>query len=224
MRRFTALRGAGMCAALALMVVGVLGFSASAFANSETFKPVGHEQAYTVPAGVTQVEVAATGGAGQGVANCNFGYAAGGSGAKITAQLSVIGIKTLYVDFGGGGSGGAPVDCAGGESVNGGAGGGASDVRTEPGSLSSRLIVAGGGGGGGYGRGSVYDETGISYVLPYSVEGGQGGSAEELAGSAGASAREFGEEHLLADRGRRRRWDSRRGRRCERERRMPGQR
>ena len=174
MRRFKALLGAGVCGALVLIVAGVLGLSASAFAATETFKPEGGaEQTLEVPEGVAEVQVTAIGGAGQAGGECETGgSSAGGSAAKVTALLSVIETKKLYVDFGGGGSGGASIGCGAG-----GAGGGASDVRTEPGTLSSRLIVAGGGGGGG-------SASGLKGELGFT--GGSGGSASELVGLYGA--------------------------------------
>ena len=186
MRAPKAQRVAGMCGGLAIVIAGALGFSASALAESKTFKPAGPNE-FAVPAGVAQVQVTAVGGAGEPGGEClNDGYpanGAGGSGAKVTATLPVIGVKTLYVNFGGGGNGGpAGSGCV----PPGGAGGGASDVRTEPGPLSSRLIVAGGGGGGGSGDAAFAAEDGIF--------AGAGGSANELTGGNGTNSefREFG--------------------------------
>jgi hypothetical protein len=121
---------------LVLVVVGMLVFSASAFAEKVEFTPESPEKTheFTVRAGVTQIEVTAIGGAGGSTV-----VAPGGSGAKVTATLTVTPGQKLYVDFGGGGAG----------ANGGGKGGGAFDVRTESGTLSSRLIVAGGGGGEG---------------------------------------------------------------------------
>ena len=64
MSRFKAVRVAGVCAGLVLVVAGVLGFSASAFAETVTFNYTGAEQEFKVPAGVTSVNVVAIGGAG----------------------------------------------------------------------------------------------------------------------------------------------------------------
>ncbi len=133
---------------LTLVVVGVLGFSASAFAETKTetfLAKTASEQEFKVPPGVSQIEVAAVGGAGKpgGVCVGTHSYA-GGAGAKVTATLAVSEDKTLYVDFGGGGKGGAGACVTGA-----GEGGGSSDVRTEQGKPKTRLIVAGGGGGGG---------------------------------------------------------------------------
>ena len=154
-----------------LAVAGVLGFSASAFAASTTYTPGGgSEQQFLVPEGVTQIEVTAIGGAGGSTEE-----APGGSGAKVTATLTVTPEQTLYVDFGGGGA-------AGGEGA--GKGGGASDVRTEAGKLSSRLIVAGGGGG------DTYDGGGQGGSA--SGESGEGGSSEGGGGGGGGGTQSAG--------------------------------
>ena len=76
---------------------------------------------------------------------------AGGAGAEVSGVLTVSEGQTLYVDFGGGGKGGAVTECS---QPGRSAGGGASDVRTSSGSLASRLIVAGGGGGNTVNQGS----------------------------------------------------------------------
>jgi hypothetical protein len=165
---------------LVLVVAGVLGLSASAAASSTTYIPAGgSEQQFVVPPLVSQVEVAAIGGAGGGL---GF-FGPGGSGAKVTATLIVQPGQTLYVDFGGGGLGG-------------GNGGDASDIRTESGELSSRLIVAGGGGGrgtGGSAGGSAIGESGgagDAYQEP-SQEAGGGGGGTLTAGGAGGVSFEF---------------------------------
>jgi hypothetical protein len=174
MRAFKTAQAGGVFGASVLMLVAVLGVSASAYAETKTFKP-GPEQEFKVPAGVTEVQVEAVGGAGGAGGTCKGGVTyAGGSGAKVTATLSVSGVKTLYFDFGGGGKGGANLEnCY----PPGGDGGGASDVRTEAGTLSSRQIVAGGGGGGG--SSFEFGQSGCQ------EEAGAGGSADALEGEAG---------------------------------------
>ncbi len=175
---------------LVLVAVGVPAFSASAFAESTTFTPEGGaEQEFSVPAGVTQIEVLAVGGAGHAGRSCDSANKPpGGAGAKATAQLTVTPGQKLYVDFGGGGAGGnETVGCG----KLAGAGGNASDVREEPGgnalkSLQSRLLVAGGGGGGGGGEGEfANEEAGGSCPGPYpGCFVGLGGAG----GSSGSSA------------------------------------
>ena len=140
--------------ALLLLVSGLLlAGAASASAESKTFTPTGGaEQEFVVPGGVTHIEVSAVGGAGHAGHSCDSANEpSGGAGAKVTAQLTVKPGQKLYVDFGGGGAGGAETTGCGKLA---GAGGGASDLREEPGgnvlkSLQSRLLVAGGGGGVG---------------------------------------------------------------------------
>ena len=151
------------------------------------------EHAFTVPAGVTSLQVRAVGGHG-GTGN---GGAAGGLGATATATLAVTPGETLYAEvagdgepvtetaFGvggyGGGGGGVVFTLFSGVPTAGG-GGGASDVRTCPAGepacnpLASRLLVAGGGGGG----------AGGSSDGAVQVAGGPGGAAG-IAGNNGTS-------------------------------------
>ncbi len=159
------------------MAVGILcGFAgvlfagvAAAQAATQTFNYTGGEQTFTVPAGITSLEVTAIGGHGGSAA------AAGGTAAQVTGKLNVTPGETLYVEVGGNGANGNPN--GGGSSVaggfNGGApggagGGGASDVRTSPLaqglSPEDRLIVAAGSGGSG--------QSGA-------CQGGAGGAAEQ---------------------------------------------
>jgi hypothetical protein len=158
-----------------LTVVGLLGGVSNALASSQMFMPTeGSEQQFKVPAGVTQVQVTAVGGAGQPGGECAVGGAsAGGAGAEITAQLSVSEGETLSIDFGGGASGGAASSSC--PAAAGGNGGGASSVSSDP--PFTPLIVAGGGGGGGDGFGTEE---------PTVATGGAGGSATNLVGGDGA--------------------------------------
>jgi hypothetical protein len=147
--------------------------------GGQTFEYTGAEQCYTVPAGVTEVRVAAVGAPGE--APGVFMSESGGYGATVGALVPVTPGQTLYVEvgdkggFNGGGTGGAG---------NVGSGGGASDVRTcsmaatscsgGSTSLESRLLVAGGGGGAG-GTGA---ESGPGLaLLTFNERGGDGGSA-----------------------------------------------
>jgi len=143
-----------------------------------TYTAVG-EAAFTVPAGVTSLDVVAIGArGGDGTAGDGFGGTpgVGGRGARVEATLDVTPGDTLYAEVGGPGETG-PEPCISGKrdggprganggglgglgrcfGYGGGAGGGASDVRTTPaasggltgGAGDPRLVVAGGGGGGG---------------------------------------------------------------------------
>jgi len=156
---------------------------------STTFTYTGAEQTFTVPAGVSSLQVAAVGAAG----GSSEDTSSAGAGGTATATVSVVGGQTLYVEVGGPGTfsndlgsavggwngGGNP-----GGDVGAGGGGGASDVRTvscaascagggSTASLDSRLVVAGGGGGGAQ---SGFLEG------PQQPAGGAGGPA----GSAGS--------------------------------------
>lgn len=139
-----------------------------------SFTSTGSEQQLTIPAGVTNVHVAAVGGpGGSGDAGGTFPIAPGGAGGAASGDLPVSSGETLYVEVGAtgatgtagaGGAGAFDGGGAGGSYQGGGGGGGATDARTVscgsscPGdstSLGSRLLVAaGGGGGGGSGVGS----------------------------------------------------------------------
>jgi len=148
----------GVCAVAVLAGAGV----SVATARADSFGFTGGEQAFVVPAGVTAVQIDATGAPGGN--GCMT--TTGGEGATITANFAVSPGSVLYVEVGGaGGPGFASGICSAtatgggfngggaGGAVGGGGGGGASDVRTVPAAtpspLGSRLIVAAGGGGAG---------------------------------------------------------------------------
>jgi hypothetical protein len=163
----------------------------------------GSEQAFTVPGGISMVQVTAIGAAGGG-----DGY--GGEGGLASAALTVTPGATLYAEVGGVGGGFTGVNSLGGPGgFNGGGngaasdtgsngrpgGGGASDVRTTsiatiPDSAlttadDSRLVVAGGG-GGEYGDiiapGGAAGQPGT----PCCAESAGGGAGTLTAGGAGA--------------------------------------
>jgi hypothetical protein len=193
MGRFGTVRGACLCGGLALLGAGMLGITASAFAETKTFTPgKGSEQPFEVPAGVTQIKVSSVGGAGAPVEGSGV---PGGAGAKVTAVLEVLPGQMLYIDFGGGAPGSAPFA---------GAGGGGSDVRTissaKPKSLESRLIVAGGGGGGGEyeggagggASGTTGEEGKTGKYAGQSGGGGGGGGGTSSKGGEGGSAGRLG--------------------------------
>lgn len=152
-----------------------------------TFNYTGAAQSWTVPAGVTSVEVLAYGAQGGGNA-----WAAGGLGGSAAATIPVTPGETLYLYVGGSGilggfNGGG--SCSGGTICG---GGGASDVRRGGAELSNRVVVAGGGGGsaesenplfvGGAGGGLV--GTAGAQGGPFDEGlGGEGGT--QLAGGAG---------------------------------------
>jgi hypothetical protein len=170
-----------------------------------SYAPIGAEQQFTVPAGVTDLHVTAVGGAG---AESNLlGTTAGrGLGGLVNAGLPVTPGQSLYVEVGGPGSVAAGGwNGGGGAGYDGGGGGGASDVRacsmaaaSCPGgedTLDSRLLVAAGGGGAGGsgdGIGGAGGNAGASPQAgatapntPDTFGGGGGGAAEETAGGIG---------------------------------------
>ncbi|MGR4884050.1 hypothetical protein ACIPUC_32185 [Streptomyces sp. LARHCF249] len=163
-------------AALPAALVVPLATPAEAAPVTVTFNS-GVNQPFTVPSGVTQLTITATGAAGQSGINGGMG----GDGATVTGTVNVpSGTTTLYVNVAtGGGTSGDLTDF--------GAGGGASDVRTCDSTIPScvltgepatdpRLIVAGGGGGGGS----------ISPVAPIILTEAFGGDAG-VTGQAGGS-------------------------------------
>ncbi len=178
-----------LCTLTSLLAIGVT----AAQAATQTFSYTGAEQTFTVPAGVTSVDVTAVGGHGGSAA------ASGGAAAQVSGELGVTPGETLYVEVGGNGENGNP----GGNTVaaggfNGGApggagGGGASDVRTAPRaeglSPDSRLLLAAGGGGSGQsgsctgGAGGAAEQGGEAG----SCGNGGGGPGSQNAGGAGGT-------------------------------------
>lgn len=150
---------------------------AAASAADQTFTAPG-QHAFTVPAGVTSVQVTLVGGRGAPGNGGNTGIAPGGAGATVTATFTVPPLRTLYAQvggnglqngaggYGGGGKGGPVVALLSGV-PGGGGGGGASAVRVCAEASCAPLVIAGGGGGGG---GAGLDST-------PSISGGDGGTA-----------------------------------------------
>jgi hypothetical protein len=180
--RAGALLRSGFARALLATLVLTGALAGVARADSAVFSSTGTEQTFTVPAGVTVLQVVAIGGhGGVGVTNGSAG-GAGGPAQGVAGNLSVTPGQLLYIEVGGvgaaGASGGSGGFNGGGPSPGCGGGGGASDIRTSPitAGLSpdTRLIVAAGGGGGGNGG-------------PTST-GGAGGAGEAAGGSGDASA------------------------------------
>jgi hypothetical protein len=160
----------------------LLSHADGARADTATFGPTGAEQMFTVPAGVSVVQVAAVGAhGGESAPTGPNGGIPGGVPALVTGSLAVTPGQILYVEVGAVGPAGHADGTATGPAFNGGAaggasaggGGGATDVRSSPLSAGlaadSRLIVAAGGGGAGIGVGS----------------GGQGGAADGAGTASG---------------------------------------
>ena len=199
----------------ATQATGEVQISYLAAPNGQTFTTVG-EQTFTVPAGVTEVDVAALGAAGGTGSTNNPGPCAhnvGGNGAQVTSLLRVTPGEVLYVEVGGqggdalvgphgpgvhpaGGSNGGGPGGAGNSIGTGGGGGGASDVRTVPAasglSPDTRLVVAGGGGGagddpGGCSLGGVGGATPGSGQSAGAGSGGGGAGGFASGGTAGST-------------------------------------
>lgn len=177
------------------------------------FDYTGTPESFTVPAGVTSLEVTAYGASG-GSATADFepsSTALGGRGAAVSALLDVVPGTVLSVNVGGQGgpndTGGGAAGWNGGGSggvatMVGAGGGGATDLRScapdapECDSLASRLLVAAGGGGAGFSQDTAFvgadagvagtDFTGVRGT----VHGGGAGTATD-GGAGGASDDEF---------------------------------
>ena len=193
--------GAGVCLAGAIALLTPAAAAASSTQGS--FTDTGTEQTFTVPSGVTSLQVMAVGAPG---GNGQSG-GVGGLGGVVSATISVSAGETLYVEVGGAGASGGPgsgtvepptFNGGGGAVQAGGAGGGASDVRTIPmasaDSLSSRLIIAGGGGGGG--NDAAGGGAGGNAGSPAGIAGGTGsaggGGGTQIAGGSGGTGSQGG--------------------------------
>ncbi|HEX6164408.1 MAG TPA: glycine-rich protein [Vicinamibacterales bacterium] len=169
--------------------------------GSLTFNFTGAAQTFTVPAGVTQVNITAYG--AQGGAGAGAGPA-GGLGGSVTARITVTPGEVLQVNVGGAGAAGAGGGAggfngggaAGAGAVQGGGGGGASDVRQGGVALANRVVVAAGGGGsgpvgtGGTGGagGGLNGSNGTAGTAGAAADDGDGGGGgTQAAGGAGGT-------------------------------------
>jgi hypothetical protein len=103
------------------------------------FSHTGADQSYTVPTGVTSINVTMWGAGGGGFSTSQ----AGGAGAFIQGTLSVTPGQILTIIVGGGSAstyGGGGIEASGG-----GRGGGRSSIKTSGG---TEIVIVGGGGGG----------------------------------------------------------------------------
>lgn len=152
-------------------------FSLSTIGQVTTFSFTGAVQTYTVPAGVTGIQIecwGAQGGTGTGFDGVE---GTGGLGGYAIGELTVTPGQVLEVYVGGGGTTFGPGGFNGGGQSGtnyGSEGGGASDVRIGAYAFADRVIVGAGGGGGTFGS--------------YGHIGGDGGG---LIGGAGGSGDGF---------------------------------
>ncbi len=150
-----------------------------------TFNFTGGMQTFTVPAGVTSIDITALGAqGGSGAAGgASVAGGAGGLGASATGTLAVVPGQVLNIFVGGQGATPAGGFNGGGNggNQNSGGGGGASDVRAGGSGIANRVITAGGGGGGG--RGGCDEGSASTGGI-----GGNGGTGGGGVGADGASS------------------------------------
>jgi hypothetical protein len=148
-----------------------------AFTQHMTFRYAGKKQTFTVPNGVTRIQVLAVGGDGAGRLVAHSG--------RVRAVIPVTPSETLAIYVGGAGkssAGGFNGGGAGGPGISryilaGYGGGGASDVREGGDVLTDRVVVAGGAGGQG--------RAPSNYPKRDGGRGGQGGARTGGSGKAG---------------------------------------
>ena len=168
----------------------ILGLFANAAAFGQlvtTYAYTGSLQTYTVPPGITSIQIEVWGAQGQALIIEDFSPSSGGLGGYAKGNLAVTPGQVLNIFVGGQGLNGAAAFNGGGIGGFGtpsthtggyaGGGGGASDVRVGGVALANRVIVAGAGGGGG----RDYVNGGC---VPCGT-GGNGGAGGALIGSDG---------------------------------------
>lgn len=169
---------------LALIVVFVFFVTVAQAQTTQTFSYTGSSQNFTVPAGVSSINVKIWGAGGAG------SDGSGGSGAFLKGTLAVSPGQTLTFIVGGGGSFSPTAVSTGGYGgggasggAYGGSGGGYSAVFSSATlSQANVLALAGGGGGGGYYSNSTYGGAGGA------TSGSNGGDAASAAYTSGRGA------------------------------------
>lgn len=145
-----------------------------------SFTFTGAQQTWTVPAGVTEIEVRLVGAGGERGVGANPG-----NGGELEFNLGVIPGSLVYVYVGGsnGWNGGA----AGGSGpFPGGNGGGGTDLRIG-GTAWNDIVADAGGGGGGGGNGGGFGGSGGGGNGSASYGGGGGGGTCSSGGAGGSS-------------------------------------
>ena len=165
--KITLLKGYFCIVAVALVMVS----ASDVLAGVITFSHTGTVQTWTVPVGVTSVDLELFGAQGS---NNSVANGFGGFGGSAFGTLAVTPGETLSIFVGGRGiglnggfNGGADAGFTNSSGSRGGGGGGASDIRRGAAALVDRMIVAAGGGGAGGAR--------LQGVGPGSGGGGGGG-------------------------------------------------
>ena len=188
----------GVAAVLAIAAISpIMPFGANVVraAGSQHFSATGSDQSFTVPSGVTQIQVYARGGGG---GSNGYNYGSPGKGAYVSATLTVTPGDVLRIVVGNAGSASSTSSTYGGGARGGttewwsASGGGASDIRLGGTALADRVIVAGGGGGsaafanGGDGGAPVGSNALQASSDGTNAQGGRGGT--QSAGGAGGNA------------------------------------
>jgi hypothetical protein len=139
--------------------------------STQTFNYTGSFQNFTVPTGVTTLDIDIAGASGGASWPVNT-ISQGGLGGRVTGSIAVTPGQVLRIYVGGVGEDGAMnVPGAGGfnggavgenfgSSRSGGGGGGGSDIRESPYALANRLVCAGAGGGGANTAGGLNQNRG----------------------------------------------------------------
>lgn len=171
------------------IILGVSALSlAPASASAQTFTNAG-TWSYTVPSGVSAVEVQVSGAGGGGGGSDSAAGGNGGAGSKITAVITVTPGQILSGTIGGGGrtgftageiAAGFGSPCTGGGLGGTGIGGGGSGANAN----CTAIGYSGGGGGGG--GGTTFAINGIVFIQA-GGGGGGGGGANGPAGFAGGT-------------------------------------
>ena len=138
-----------------VIITGIFFMLIGSYANAQTtYSYTGGVQTYTVPAGVTSINVDLKGAQGGGVACASTYQSPGGCGGRLQGTINVTPGHVLHITVGGQGSGTGAGGYGGGGSDNaysgvwpGAGGGGATTVIDF--TTGTTLAVAGGGGGGG---------------------------------------------------------------------------
>lgn len=168
-------------AATAPAAVSQSALNPASYANHKTYRYVGKEQSFKVPARVSKIYIIAIGGGGDG---STVSY-----GSRVSAVIPVGPGEVLHIRVGGNGAettGGYNGGGNGGfygyknNKQNGFGGGGATDIRQFGDALSDRVLVAGGGGG----QGGLNEYAGP----PHYGVGGKGGNLVAGNGAAGFPA------------------------------------
>ncbi len=169
---------------MTFLALGNLAFSQT------TFNYTGGMQSYTIPPGVTSIQIDAWGAEG-GSAGNNSNPSMGGNGGYSSGILTVTPGQVLNIYVGGVGNSGNLGGFNGGglggtNASTTSTGGGASDVRVSPYTLTNRVIVAAGGGG------AEWSGTGLQAGHGGGLTGGINGGGNDPSASGGPGTQTAG--------------------------------